>query len=81
VLDFKQLILLLKISVVELKAVSEILDIHATQIMSYSKATGLEVGLILNFGKSKLEIRRVIKSIKTKGKPANAEALRSTQRC
>lgn len=45
---------------VELKAVREILDLHAKQLVSYLKGKRLRLGLILNFGKSKLEIRRVI---------------------
>ena len=42
---------------VELKAVERLLDIHELQLKNYLKATGIEVGLLLNFGKS-LEIRR-----------------------
>ncbi|MBU0570094.1 GxxExxY protein [Patescibacteria group bacterium] len=45
---------------VELKATREIMDIHAKQLVGYLKATKLKLGLILNFGKSKLEIKRVI---------------------
>jgi GxxExxY protein len=45
--------------VLELKAVKEILGIHVSQVISYLKATGNEIGLILNFSKSKLDIRRV----------------------
>jgi len=47
---------------VELKAVSEVSDLHVSQVISYLKATGLQVGLILNFAKGKLEIKRVILS-------------------
>lgn len=46
--------------IVELKAVKEIMDLHAKQIMGYLKAVKMKLGLILNFGKSKLEIKRVI---------------------
>ena len=46
--------------IVELKAVKEITDIHLSQIISYLKATGLSVGLILNFSKPKIDIKRVI---------------------
>lgn len=45
---------------VELKAVKEIMDLHAKQLIGYLKVAGLKLGLILNFGKSKLEIKRVI---------------------
>jgi GxxExxY protein len=46
--------------ILELKAVSDITDVHVAQVVSYLKATGLNIGLILNFAKSKLEIRRVV---------------------
>lgn len=48
--------------IVELKAVKEIKDLHAKQVVGYLKTRKLKLGLILNFGKSKLEIKRVILS-------------------
>jgi len=45
--------------IVELKAVSELSDIHASQMVSYLKAANREVGLILNFAKSRLGIKRI----------------------
>lgn len=44
----------------ELKKVDEIKDVHKAQLLSYLKATGLHLGLLLNFGSGKLEIKRVI---------------------
>jgi len=46
--------------IVELKAVSEFNDIHQAQMISYLKAADKKVGLILNFAKPKLEIKRVM---------------------
>ena len=46
--------------IVELKAVSEINDIHMSQCMNYLKATGLKVCLLINFGKPKVEIKRIV---------------------
>lgn len=46
--------------VVELKAVAELSDIHLAQLRSYLKATGVNVGLLLNFSKPTLEIKRVV---------------------
>jgi GxxExxY protein len=43
-----------------LKAVKEFADIHFAQLRSYLKATGLKVGLLLNFAKPALEIKRVV---------------------
>jgi GxxExxY protein len=46
--------------VVELKAVKALEDIHFSQVKSYLKATGLRVGLLLNFNAPTLVIKRVI---------------------
>jgi GxxExxY protein len=45
--------------IIELKTVSKIKKIHQAQIMSYLKASNIHLGLILNFSKSRLEIKRV----------------------
>lgn len=46
--------------VVELKCVAELNEIHMAQMLSYLRAANKKVGLILNFAKPKLEIKRVI---------------------
>ena len=46
--------------IVELKVVESIHTDYLAQTLNYLKATGLELGLILNFGKPKLQIKRVI---------------------
>ncbi|MBI2327564.1 GxxExxY protein [Candidatus Curtissbacteria bacterium] len=46
--------------VVELKKIDAIDKVHVAQVVSYLKTLGLSVGLILNFGNSKLEIKRVV---------------------
>jgi len=46
--------------IVELKAVKEFSDIHFAQLRSYLRATGLKVGLLLNFAKPTLEIKRLV---------------------
>jgi GxxExxY protein len=45
---------------VELKAVQVLDDVHTAQCLNYLKATGLKVCLLLNFGKPKLQIKRVV---------------------
>jgi len=44
---------------VELKAVKALDDVHRMQCTNYLKAARLPLGLLLNFGKSRLEIKRV----------------------
>ena len=46
--------------VVELKTVKEISDVYISQVVAYLKATNTRVGLILNFSKPRLEIKRVV---------------------
>lgn len=46
--------------IVELKTVKEFDESHIAQIISYLKATGLKIGLLLNFAKATLGIKRVV---------------------
>ena len=48
--------------IVELKSVSHILPVHEVQLVNYLKATGLEIGLLINFAEKRVEIRRKIES-------------------
>jgi len=48
--------------ILELKAVSHILPTHEVQLVNYLKATGLEVGLLINFAGERVEVRRKIQS-------------------
>ena len=48
--------------VVELKAVKALAPEHEAQIINYLNATGIEVGLLINFGRPKLEYKRFTRS-------------------
>ena len=50
--------------IVELKAVTELTDEHYAQVCNYLKATGLELGLLINFGNRSLEYKRIIRNLK-----------------
>ena len=45
--------------ILELKAVESITDGHKAQLVNYLKATGIEVGLLLNFGPKAEIVRKV----------------------
>jgi GxxExxY protein len=48
--------------IVELKAVSALTDEHRAQVHNYLKATGLKLGLLVNFGHyPKLEYERIVR--------------------
>ena len=44
---------------VELKALIKLEDVHLAQAINYLEAFNLEVGLLINFGNTKLEFKRV----------------------
>lgn len=47
---------------VEIKAVSDLEDVHMAQALNYLKAYRLEVGLLINFGSKSLTFKRLILS-------------------
>lgn len=49
-----------EVVVVELKAVYQINRFHVAQLLSYLKASEKKLGLILNFARGRLEIKRVV---------------------
>ena len=46
---------------VELKALTKLEDVHIAQLMNYIEAYKVKVGLLINFGAKKLEVKRFIK--------------------
>ena len=46
--------------ILELKTVDEIQKIHEAQLINYLKATGLKIGLIVNFKHPRAEIKRLV---------------------
>jgi len=45
---------------VELKTAKSTDDSHTAQCLNYLKATGLQICLLINFGKSRVEIKRLV---------------------
>lgn len=50
---------------VELKAVAQLEKVHLAQALNYLQAYKLEIGLLINFGNTRLEFRRLIRSKKS----------------
>lgn len=50
----------------EMKAVIQLDDVHLAQAINYLEAYGMEVGLLINFGNSSLQFKRVVKPNRNK---------------
>jgi len=46
--------------IIELKTVDRIEKIHEAQLLNYLKATGIKVGLLVNFKSTKADIKRLV---------------------
>jgi len=56
--DFYPDIIVENVVLLELKAIKALAPEHMAQVLNYLKATGNEVGFLINFGNPKLEYRR-----------------------
>ena len=63
--DFKTDLIVNEKVIVELKAIRTLDTVHEAQLINYLKATNIEVGLLLNFGK-KPEFKRFVYDNKRK---------------
>lgn len=50
---------------VEIKAVKELEDVHLAQAINYLEAYGMDIGLLINFGNTRLQFKRVMKPIRS----------------
>ena len=50
--------------IVEIKALSRLSSLEEAQLLNYLKATGFEMGLLINFGAESLEWKRMVKTKK-----------------
>ena len=51
---------------VENKSVQALVAVHEVQLVNYLTATGIEVGLLLNFGSASLEVKRKTRTYRPK---------------
>ena len=64
--EYKADLIVNDVVLLELKSVDKIIDAHEAQLLNYLKATKIEVGLILNFGKE-ADFRRKVYDNPRKG--------------
>jgi GxxExxY protein len=55
--EYRADIIINRAVIVELKAVNAILPIHEVQLVNYLTATGIDDGILINFGSERIEIR------------------------
>lgn len=50
--------------ILELKSVRKIIEAHEVQLVNYLVATGKQVGVLINFGERKVQIKRKVKDLR-----------------
>jgi len=56
--EFRADLLVEKTVIVELKAVGNLTKAHEVQLVNYLAATNMDIGLLINFGPSRVDIKR-----------------------
>jgi GxxExxY protein len=46
--------------IIEIKSISNLTELEKAQVLNYLKATGVQLGLLINFGPNKLEWQRIV---------------------
>ena len=49
--------------IVELKAIRQLTTMHEVQLVNYLTSTNTEVGLLINFGATEVEVKRKVKTL------------------
>ena len=70
--DFSADMLVEEVVLVENKAVQTLVTAHEVQLVNYLTATGIEIGLLLNFGAEKLQFKRKHRTFNLKNAPLRA---------
>jgi GxxExxY protein len=61
--DYFADLLVEKSVIVEVKAVKAFDEIHMAQCLNYLKATSMKIGLLINFGNPRVEVKRVVRQL------------------
>ena len=61
--DFIADLIVNDVLIVELKSVQELILVHEVQLVNYLKATNKPVGLLINFGPKRVEVKRKVKDL------------------
>ena len=69
--DYIADIIVEKSVIVELKTVEKLTGLHEAQLLNYLKATGMKIGLLVNFQDTKAEIKRLVLDLSGSGEVNN----------
>lgn len=58
--DYVADLLIDRLLICEIKAIRDLASEHEAQLINYLKGTGVKVGLLLNFGRTRLQFRRFV---------------------
>ncbi|MDZ7365400.1 MAG: GxxExxY protein [candidate division KSB1 bacterium] len=61
--EFEADILVENAIILELKSVRQLAKAHEVQLINYLVATGKDVGLLLNFGEEKVDVKRKVREL------------------
>ncbi len=61
--DFVADIIVDKCVILELKSVQRLIKIHEVQLVNYLVATGIPVGLLINFGEGHVDVKRKMRQL------------------
>ena len=61
--DFVCDVLVEKSLILELKSVQQLATAHEVQLVNYLNATGIETGLLINFGPAKVDVKRKYRKV------------------
>jgi len=61
--DFVADVLVNSTIILEMKSVRRLVEAHEVQLVNYLVATGKPVGLLINFGETKVEVKRKVKEL------------------
>ncbi len=60
--------------IVELKSIRSLMQAHEVQLVNYLKATGKDIGLLVNFGETGVQVKRKVRDLNSisRSKPSNS---------
>ena len=65
-----------EVLILEIKSVNQLTNIHMFQVLKYLAASELDVALLVNFGKAKLEYKRILPTKKWQEFKSNSQQMK-----